>query len=191
LHGARGETAAAVTLYEQAIIAFQRHQDLLDQGRVLNNLGFVQQQSGDLDVSLASYRRALELLTRVGDVREQGLVHLHMAEVALRMRSLDDAREHCMQANRRFVRIGFEPGLADVDRVYAGIASWQRRWPVAEHYLREALAVYETYGDQLNIAETQKSWGDCSNRWATPNEPRGAGAFAESLPCAAGENGSQ
>jgi hypothetical protein len=59
----------------------------------------------------------------------------------------------------RFARIGFEPGLADVDRVYAGIAAYQKRWPVAEHYLREALAVYEAFGDQLNIAETHAELG--------------------------------
>ena len=159
LHSARGDLASAIALYEQANTAFEAYHDLLDQGRVLNNLGFAHQQNGEFDAALSCYRQALNLLARVGDVREQGLVHLHMAEVALRTEVLDDAREHCVQANRRFLRIGFEPGMADVDRVYAGIATHQKRWPVAEHYLREALAVYESYGDQLNIAETQEELG--------------------------------
>jgi flagellar biosynthesis/type III secretory pathway protein FliH len=57
---------------------------------------------------------------------------LHRAETALAQGQLQAAREHCAQAMRRFLAIGFELGQADVDRVYAG---WPARgaaaWPNA------------------------------------------------------------
>jgi phosphoenolpyruvate carboxylase len=71
----------------------------------------------------------------------------------------DEARTHCAEATRRFTRIGFELGNADVNRVYAGIARQEQRWAVAQRYLREATRIYEEHGDQLNLAEVQEELG--------------------------------
>jgi len=159
MHNARGDRAKAVELYQGSIDTFQRLDQPLDVGRGLSNMGFSYYGLQAHDQAEACYRRALELFEKVGDVREQGLVYLHLAEVALALGALDAARAHCTQAMRRFSRLGFELGMADVDRVHAGIARREQRWAVAEHYLREALAVYEDYGDQLNLAETHEELG--------------------------------
>jgi len=84
---------------------------------------------------------------------------LHMAEVAVATEQLAEARDHCTQATRRFRRIGFELGIADIDRIYAGIARAEGRTAVAERYLNEAIDVYKEYGDQLNLAEAHKELG--------------------------------
>jgi eukaryotic-like serine/threonine-protein kinase len=159
LYNARGDRVRAVELYQRSIDTFERLDQPLDVGRGLSNMGFSHYGLGAYDEAEGCYRRALELFERVGDVREQGLVYLHLAEVALAREVLDDARGHCTQAMRRFSRLGFELGMADVDRIYAGIAQREGRWAVAERYLREALVVYEDYGDQLNLAETHEELG--------------------------------
>ena len=156
MYNARGDRARAVELYQGSIDTFERLGQPLDVGRGLSNMGFSYFGLNAYDEAVTCYRRALELFEKVGDVREQGLVHLHLAEVALANEALDEARDHCTRAMRRFSRLGFELGMADVDRIYAGIARREGRWAVAERYLREALAVYGDYGDQLNLAETHE-----------------------------------
>jgi predicted ATPase len=156
LYNARGDRERAVELYQGSIDTFERLEQPLDVGRGLSNMGFSYHGLQAYDKAEACYRRALELFEQVGDVREQGLVYLHRAETALARDALDQARTHCRRAMRRFARLGFELGMADVDRIYAGIARREGRWAVAERYLREALAVYDDYGDQLNLAETHE-----------------------------------
>lgn len=155
----RGDVDQAIELYQAAIATFHRLGQSRDEGLGHSNLGYSYHSKGDHQQAMACYERALPLLTKVGDVREVGLVHLHMAETSLATGKLPEGSDHCVQAARRFARLGFNLGLADVDRVYAGIARRQSRWAVAEHYLRSALAVYEEYHDLLNLAETHNELG--------------------------------
>lgn len=154
MYNARGQARRAIDLYRESIETFDRLGHPLDVARGLSNMGFSHYSLGEYDEALACYERALDRLGRVGDVRERGLLYLHIAEASLARGNLAAARENCTLAGRRFSRLGFDLGMADVDRVYAGIARRERRWKVAERYLREALDVYEAYGDQLNTAET-------------------------------------
>lgn len=159
VHNARGERREAIALYQQSIATFSRHEQLLDVARGFSNVGFSHYGLGEYEEARRYYGQALELATKVGDVREQGIVHLHLAEVMLALGDLTAAREHCVQASRRFARLGFELGIADVDRVYAGIACRESRWAVAERYLMEAIAIYQEHGDQLNLAEAHEELG--------------------------------
>jgi tetratricopeptide (TPR) repeat protein len=156
---ARGERHRAVELYRQSIDIARAHDQPRDLGRALNNMGYAHQRLSEHDEALRCYEEALVALDRAGDVREQGTAHLHMAEIGLALGDVAMAREHCVQATRRYSRLGFDLGIADVDRVYAGIARKEGRWRVAERYLREALVVYGEHGDQLNIAETHEELG--------------------------------
>jgi len=156
MYNARGRARRAIELYRESIETFERLNQPLDAVRGLSNLGFSHHSLGEHDEALRCYRLALERLGKMGDVREQGLLYLHIAETSLAQDRLQEARENCTLATRRFARLGFELGIADVDRVYAGIAQCEGRWRVAERYLREALSVYEAHGDQLNTAETHE-----------------------------------
>ena len=156
MYNARGRAQQAIDLYQKSIEVFDRLDQPLDVARGLSNLGFSYYTLGAHDKALECYREALERLGDVADVRERGLLYLHIAEASLAQGDLVTAREHCTLAARRFARLGFDLGVADVDRVYAGIAQREGRWRVAERYLREALAVYQEHGDQLNIAETHE-----------------------------------
>jgi len=155
MYNARGQAAKAIALYRESIEVFDRLGHPLDVARGLSNMGFSHHSLGEYEQALACYAQALERLGKVGDVRELGLLYLHIAETSLAQGDLAKARENCTLASRRFSRLGFDLGIADVGRVYAGIAMRERRWKVAERYLRAALAVYEEHGDQLNIAETR------------------------------------
>lgn len=151
---ARGRPEVAIGLFRDSVATFSAHEMSLDVVRGLSNMGFCHQRMGQYDEAMACYQQALELLDQVGDVREQGLAHLHMAESCEALGNITEARSHCVKASRRFSLIGFEQGVADVDRVYARIAMRESRWDVAERYLRHAMAVYDEHGDQLNLAET-------------------------------------
>ncbi|MHB0856189.1 MAG: protein kinase domain-containing protein [Anaerolineae bacterium] len=159
VQNARGDRQAAIELFQHSVETFEQLGQPLDMARCLNNMGYAHYCQNDQAQAQNCYRRALELLGKVGDVREQGLAHLHLAESALAMDDLAKAREHCGLAARRFARLGHDLGVADVDRIYGGIARRERRWAVAERYLREAIAVYAEYGDPLNLAETHEELG--------------------------------
>jgi eukaryotic-like serine/threonine-protein kinase len=151
---ARGRPEVAIELFRDSVATFSTEGMPLDVVRGLSNMGFCFQAMERYDEAIAIYEEALERLEQVGDVREEGLAHLHMAESCEALGNVTEAREHCAKASRRFSLIGFEQGIADVDRVYARIATRQNRWEVAERYLRHAIAVYDDHGDQLNLAET-------------------------------------
>ncbi len=151
---ARGNPKEAISLFSDSVTTFAQREMPLDEVRGLSNMGFCYQAMERYDEAMACYQRALDLLERVGDVREQGLAHLHMAESLEALGNVTDAREHCSKATRRFALIGFEQGEADVDRVYARIAARESRYDVAERYLRHAMETYQAHGDQLNLAET-------------------------------------
>jgi len=151
---ARGNPQVAISLFEQSVATFAEHEMPLDEVRGLSNMGFCYQSMEQYDRAMACYQRALDLLGQIGDVREQGLTHLHMAESLEAIGNVTEARDHCVKASRRFALIGFEQGGADVDRVYARIAMRESRWEVAERYLRHAMEIYQAHGDQLNLAET-------------------------------------
>ncbi|MHB1296634.1 MAG: protein kinase domain-containing protein [Anaerolineae bacterium] len=159
VQNAHGERQSAIELFRHSVETFDRLQQPLDVARGLNNMGYAYYGLGDQAQAQGCFRRALELLGQVGDVREQGLAHLHLAESALAMGELAQARDHCGLAARRFMRLGHDLGVADVDRIYGGIARREKRWAVAERYLREAIAVYAEFGDQLNLAETHEELG--------------------------------
>ncbi len=156
MYNARGRPEQAIDLYRESIETFDRLNQPLDVARGLSNLGFSHYSMGQYDKALSCYRDALERLGTIGDVRERGLLYLHVAEASLAQGDLPTARENCTLAARRFARLGFDLGIADVDRVYSGVAVREGRWQVAERYLREALSVYEEHGDQLNIGETRE-----------------------------------
>jgi tetratricopeptide (TPR) repeat protein len=160
LHDASGRRAEAVTFFQESLETFARLDRPMDTARGLSNLGYVHYNLGELEQAVDCFTRALAAFERAGDVREQAIAHLHLAEAALKLEDVATARRHCSEANRRFERLSYELGTADVDRVYAGIARRERRWAVAERYLRNALAVYEAHGDQLNVAETQRELGE-------------------------------
>jgi len=153
---ARGRPEVAIELFRDSVATFSTHGMPLDVVRGLSNMGFCFQAMGRYDEAIASYEQALRRLEEVGDVREEGLAHLHMAESCEALGNVTEARSQCAKALRRFSLIGFEQGIADVDRVYARIASRHGRWEVAERYLRHAIDVYEDHGDQLNLAETHE-----------------------------------
>ncbi len=153
---ARGEPEMAIELFRDSVTTFSTAGMPLDVVRGLSNMGFCYQAMGRYDEAIAIHEEALERLEQVGDVREEGLAHLHMAESCEALGNVTEAREHCAKASRRFSLIGFEQGIADVDRVYARIASRQNRWEVAERYLRHAISVYDDHGDQLNLAESHE-----------------------------------
>ena len=159
VHDATGEKERAVEMFLQSSETFSHLDKPLDVGRVLNNMGFAYQGLGRHKKAMECYEQALDLFNKVGDVREQGIACLHLAEVLLALERPSEARTQCVHATRRFSRVGFDLGKADVDRVYAGIARMEQRWEVAERYLREALAVYEERGDRLNLAETHEELG--------------------------------
>lgn len=156
MYNARGRARRAIDLYRESIDTFERFDQPLDAVRGLSNLGFSHHSLGEHEEALQCYRHALERLGKVADVREQGLLYLHIAETSLAQGDLAEARDNCTLATRRFARLGFDLGIADVDRVYAGIARLEQKWAVAERYLRHALGVYKAHGDQLNTAETHE-----------------------------------
>jgi predicted ATPase len=170
LYDARGDHEDAIRHLAAACDTFDALDLPLDQGRALNNLGYAHLRLGHHGEASSCFHQALERFLKVGDVREQAVAYLHLAETHLakarlgsEQESLIDvaaARRHCVEASQRFARVGYDLGLADVDRVYAGIAGQEGRWAVAERYLRDALAVYEEYRDQLNLAETYAELSD-------------------------------
>ena len=160
INNAHGNVEKAIELYKCSIETFAHLDKPLDVSRGLSNLGFSYYTLQDYGQALDCYQQSLSALGKIPDVHEQGVLYLHLAETYLALKQMHEARDNCRKAQRCFARLGFSPGIADVSRVYAGIARLDGKWNVAERYLREALQIYQEAGDQLNTAETHRELSD-------------------------------
>jgi tetratricopeptide (TPR) repeat protein len=131
---------------QQALALFRELGDRLGQAYALNDLGLVQQQTGDYPAAAASHQQALELFTDLGNRLGQAEALNRLGELSLRTSATAQARDQHTRAQAIAHDIGAAPEEA---RALEGIGKshlHDGNLTQAAKYLRQALAIYQRTG---------------------------------------------
>ena len=124
---------------------FRRLGDRLGQARALDELGLVQQLTGDFPAAAASAAEAIELFRDLGSRHDLAMALNSLGELSLRTSAVQEARSHHSQA----LAIARELGAPlEEARAREGIGRsllQQERAEAAAH-LRDALEIYQKIG---------------------------------------------
>ena len=152
-------------------------------GVLMNNLGELYLEQGDLELSKGMLERALELTDETGDQRTQAEVSRNLAMLALENCEFALADKYADQAVEQCRLINARPTLGLALRTKAMILSHQlfadESGPSAAtiesgHCYDEAIRIFEEIGDRLELGRTLRFY-------ASHLEERGAVTKAEEL----------
>jgi putative nucleotidyltransferase with HDIG domain len=128
-----------------------------DRGRitVLNNLGMLHVDLGELDEAGSYFAQALEISMRIGDVVRAGVIHVNRAELYLAAGDLVKARESCDEGFEIFSQVGDILHQAEALRFYGVIYRKTGKPHLAVIHLHRAIEIAATR-DPLLEAEAQR-----------------------------------
>ncbi|MEG3640295.1 adenylate/guanylate cyclase domain-containing protein [Magnetococcus sp. PR-3] len=125
------QSTRAMEEAQTALKIFETHNAREDMALLFNNLSVFCEHSGDLDQALAHNQKSLSMFEELGNVRQQGNVHLSLGYIYNGQRNFDQALIHFDQSFDLMDRIGNRYGagtalmskgrcLLDVDKVEEG-----------------------------------------------------------------------
>lgn len=126
--------------------------------QVLNNLGMLHVDLGELDRADAYFEDALEICEQISDVFTAGIVHLNRTELFLARDEPLRARASCDEAFETFSRIGEEEGRSEAMKFYGIIHRTMGKPHLAETYLRQAIQIAAANSFPLVEAESQREF---------------------------------
>ena len=147
-----GPWAEAITRHQAAIGAARHLGDRLGQANALNNLGYVQQVTGDDPAAVQDLEQALDIYRDLGD--RLGQANALNDLVYVQQVTGDDPAvvQDLEQALDIYRDLGDQPGQAGA-LLYLGVVRWRTGgYPAATEALEQALGIYRDLGDRLGQA---------------------------------------
>ncbi|HEY8509645.1 MAG TPA: HD domain-containing phosphohydrolase [Steroidobacteraceae bacterium] len=152
----RGEFDAALEHNRQALATFRSLNDDLSAARVLNNMGMLHVDLGQLGHAELSYRSALTLAEKNGDAGLRVKIQINRAELALARQQFEAAHEFCDEAFREYSRLGSESGLSETYKVYGSLYRETGNTQLANTHFQLALKLAQQCGDRVLEAECER-----------------------------------
>ena len=152
----RGEYDVALDYNQSALAAFRALGDEMAAARVLNNMGMLHVDLGQLGHAELSYRGAFTLAERNGDAGLRVKIQINRAELALARQDTDAAHEFCDEAFREYTRLGSESGLSETYKVYGTLYRESGNLQLATTHFTLALKLAQTCGDRVLEAECER-----------------------------------
>ena len=151
----RGDLQEARTHYLSGLAHVERGGS--DRGRiaVLNNLGMLHVDLGELTAAGEYFDRALEICRSSGDVVRAGVIHINRAELYLAAGDLVKARESCDEGFEIFSRVGDILHQAEALKFYGVIYRKSGKPHLAVIHLQRAVEIAASR-DTLLEAEAQR-----------------------------------
>ena len=172
----QGRSTEAAKLYRQELAEVSQ---LPTSDSVKRQMGILQNDLGNLLTDIEDYDQAhsaiqqsLTIAQELGDVRQEAVVNLQLARLALKQGNLAEAEQSYHEAIKRSQRL-HDPATAAVAWHQLGIVYQEaRQWEAAERAYREAARIKESLGNLVGAAGT---W----NQLAMVNEYAGKLLAAE------------
>jgi putative nucleotidyltransferase with HDIG domain len=150
----RGSLAEALQHYRQGLDCYEQLDHERGVARVLNNIGMLHIDLGELDLADDCLKRSLSICIGVGDVVTESIVHTNRTELYLARADLDLARRSCDEAFEMASRLGDHRIRADSLKFYGAIFRGAGKPHLAEIHLRQAIDVATHHSNPLTQAES-------------------------------------
>jgi len=155
-----GNHRAAVEAYRQAWRLCRRSGDRFLQAITFSNLGDLYRLQGDLWRAEVLCRNARDLFVVLGDLARLAYTENHLGLINLSQRHWDAALLHFQHAERFFVQVEDENGLALLWQNLSVLHNYLHQPAEALNYLSQALHYYEKTVDDYNVAKTHLNIGN-------------------------------
>ena len=152
----RGEYATALDRNQAALAAFRALGDELSAARVLNNIGMLHVDLGQLGHAELSFRSAAVLAERNGDAALRVKIQINRAELALARHDFEAAHEYCDDAFRQYTQLGSESGLSETYKTYGNLYRETGNSQLAVTHFTLALKLAQQCGDRVLEAECER-----------------------------------
>jgi predicted ATPase/class 3 adenylate cyclase len=150
---------AAIDYYRRALPLL----DEADQSAALIALGKVLELTGAWDDAAASYREALALAERRGNIAARARAEVAIADLLRRQGEYGEATSWAERARAAFEQAGDQAGLAQSLNIAGIIADLQADYEVAAARYEASLAIWRTLGDQAQSANLLSNLGSIAS----------------------------
>jgi tetratricopeptide (TPR) repeat protein len=171
-HGAQGQWAEAVRLYEQSLLAARATDDAQVILSALNNLAVYLDRSGESARAETYYTEYLAYATRLEDQTALAIGYLNLATLVQSRGDYVAAETMYRRALPLFEAANDQRGVNVTLGNLGEVLREQGRLSEAEAYMRESMQGYEKLGLAEKVAIQQESLGDLALERAQPTEAR-------------------
>jgi putative nucleotidyltransferase with HDIG domain len=152
----RGSLTEALDHYKHGLGCYEELEHHRGIARVLNNIGMLHTDLGQLDQAGNCLERSLTICRAVGDLVTESIVHTNRTELFLALGDTEMARESCDEAFEMSSRLGDNRIKADSLKFYGVIYRETAKPHLAEIHLRQAIAIADKYDNPLTEAESRR-----------------------------------
>jgi HD-GYP domain-containing protein (c-di-GMP phosphodiesterase class II) len=151
----RGDADAALRHFESAADMLTELGDVRAAAYAFNNMGMVNVDVNDFGSAALCFASASELAVQARDRRMQGRIEVNRAEMHLRAKNFDGARESCDRAAEIFNQLQSDSGMAEAHKVYGMLFRETTQPHRAHNELAIALKLARLCENPLLEAETE------------------------------------
>lgn len=154
----RGDVEGALRRYRSSLSRHRRLGDLSKVLGALHNIGMAYVDLERWPMAARYFNRAEALAAELGDMRMAGYIEVNRAELYLRTNRFGRARVACDRAFEVFGRLGFDSGLAEVNKFYGMLYRETGKPQLADTHLEAAVRLARQCHDRLLEAESLSEW---------------------------------
>lgn len=154
----QGNVAIALLSYRSALERYRRLGDDFTATRALNNMGMAHVDLSEWEAAETCFAEAADMATRSGDTMMVGRVELNRAELHLKRRRYDAARESVDRSLQVFHRLRTKPSIAEAYKYYGVLYRETGKPEQADTHFALSLGMAEACQNRLLQAEAQMEW---------------------------------
>lgn len=158
LANTRGEFEAALASYTSALQRFQKIGDLKAAAWASNNIGMLHVDLHEFCIAERQFADALALAETLGDRALLGTIELNRAELHLKQRQFERARECCDAAFEIFTHLDARGHLGETYKFYGVLYREMSRPALAKAHFADAAQHAAAVEDRLLEAEVLSEW---------------------------------
>lgn len=154
----RGDVEGALHHYVTALGVYRARSDDSMALRCLNNMGMAYADLERWTLAIRCYDEAFRLADRLREMSLLGVIELNRAELHLKRRELERARDYCDRAYEIFSYLRSTSGQAEACKCYGVLFRETGKPHLADTHFARATALADACEDLLLKAESEAEW---------------------------------
>lgn len=169
-HKDLNETKEAVVCLRQAEQIYTALRLPLDQFNCKKNLGWVYENTGDLDRALAHYHEALQLARSHSLAKQEAVALSYIGIILIQKNQYDTALQFMYKALPILEKLGDLSLIANIQNYIGSIYFDLKNYPKALEYYHKSIEVYRKENDESSMAVALNNLGSVYENTKKPHE---------------------